>query len=179
MTITTLDNGLVIVPRPDWDSDADYPTRKMPRPVSIVRIHHTVTRATKNPCADARTVERVLDQRGLDGYNFLAHPSGVMLELAGDRVGEHTKGHNLDSYAYSLIGNYDRDQPTFIQLINIARCINLQRLDGQLVADLGAIDIVPHRATSATACPGANLVQPSLNGRNALQWIKWFAAIGA
>ncbi len=180
MAITVIENGFVFVPRPDWDYDADYPSASLRTPVSKVYIHHTVTNPTANPCNDARTVERVLDTRGLSGYNYLSHPDGTILELAGEKRGAHTKGQNSTSIAFSLIGNYDHLQPTMMQLVNIARCINLLRLKGVLASDLERIQILPHSAApgAATACPGANVREPRINGRTGVEWIRWFAATG-
>lgn len=110
--------------------------------------------------------------RGLaPGYSYVIHPSGVVLEGAGRMVGAHTARHNSKSYGLSFMGNYDRHQPTLAQLVAAARTINLLRLDGALVADLGGIAILGHRDTKATACPGAN-IYPLLN------WIRWFAHMG-
>lgn len=176
MTITQLPNGFVFVPRADWTS-SPLPTATIHTPVDIIRIHHTVTPVTNDPCADFRTVQRALKGRGLDGYNYLAHPSGVIGELCGTRKGEHTKGHNDDSYAFSLVGNYESQMPTLLQLVNISRAINLLILDGK-VRPFPHLQIVPHRATSQTACPGRNIVTP-INGHTSLDWISLFVATGA
>jgi len=178
MAITLLPNGYTFVPRPDWDSDADYPSGTVKRPVNEFYIHHTVTNPTEDPCADARTVERVLDARRLDGYSYLNHPYGVVLEFAGDKRGEHTGGHNSTSYAMAFIGNYDQMHPSLSQLIAAARTINLLRLKGDLVPRLEDLKILPHQAVKATACPGANILLPNLNGRSAIEWIRWFAHTG-
>lgn len=179
MTITQLDNGYILVPRGDWDNQVDFPRGKVATPVKDIFIHHTVTNPTGDPCADARTVERVLDQRKLDGYSYLAHPSGVMLEFAGHNRGEHTSNHNSTSFAISLIGNYDMMQPTLIQLVNCARTINLLRLGGFVHPDLSQVKIRSHADVKATACPGANMRVAKINNATGVDWIRWFAATGA
>ena len=176
---TVLDNGFVFVPRREWDHSVDFPTGQVRRPVRDVFIHHTVIPPTDDPCADARCTESVLDARRLDGYSYLVHPSGVILEFAGSNRGEHTAKHNSTSYAYSFMGNYDMQQPSLAQLVNVARCINLQRIKGDVVKDIGQLRILPHSDVKATACPGANLRDSKINGSTALQWIKWFVATGA
>lgn len=178
MTIVKLDNGYVFVPREDWDHQVDFPTGRVARPVSDVFIHHTVTNPTGDPCRDARHVESILDERDLDGYSYLVHPSGVILQFAGSRRGEHTGGHNSTSYAFSFIGNYDEMQPTLAQLVNTARCLNLLRLNGDVVPTLGDVRIRPHSDVKTTACPGVNVRDNTLGGHTPLEWIRWFAGTG-
>lgn len=178
MAITMLKNGFIFVPRANWDFSVDFPRGQVRRPVTDIFIHHTVTKATKDPCHDARVVEGVLDERDLDGYSYLCHPSSVILEFAGQNRGEHTGNHNLTSYAYSLIGNYDQMQPTLAQLVNIARAINLQRLAGHVTRDLSKLHIRPHSDVKATACPGANMRHATINGATGIDWIRWFVHTG-
>lgn len=179
MSIKELGDGLIFVTRAGWDNSVDFPTGQVVRPASKVFIHHTVTTPTADPCKDARTVEAVLDSRGLDGYSYLSHPSGIILEFAGEHRGEHTAKHNSTSYAFSLIGNYENDYPTLPQLLSIARCINLMRLKGDLVPRLEDIQILPHSAVKATACPGLHVRDAKYNGHTPLEWIRWFAGTGA
>ena len=184
MTIRTLDNGYILVPREDWGARHYAGRTPMPRPVSEVVIHHTVIDPegpegydsdldpTDDPCDDMRRVENVLRARGLaPGYSYVIHPSGVVLEGAGRMKGAHTAGHNGRAYGLSFMGNYDRHDPTLAQLVAAARTINLLRWDKALVSDLGGVSILGHRDTKATACPGANLY-PLLN------WIRLFAHQG-
>jgi hypothetical protein len=151
----------------------------MSKGIKEVNIHHTVTKPTNDPCADMRQVEVTLHRRGLaPGYSFTAHPSGVILAGADKMVGAHTSGRNKLSYGISLIGNYDEMQPTLAQLVNIARTINLLRLTGHITSDLKQLKIQGHRATSATACPGSNMVNKNLNNASGIDWIRWFVATG-
>jgi hypothetical protein len=158
------------VGRSGWGARYSAGTRAMPKPVREVNIHHTVTGvsgpqgtdgdydATDDPCKDMRQVEAALQGRGLaPGYSFCIHPSGVILVGAGGNVGAHTAGRNSSSYGFALIGNYDRQQPTFAQLSSMGWLINLLRYTGALVPDLNAITVQGHRATKQTACPGANM----------------------
>lgn len=162
---------VLVVKRDQWGARFHAGTKDMPRPVSEVNIHHTVTRATDDPCKDARTVEYVLHQRGLaPGYSFLVHPSGVVLELAGGKIGAHTAGRNSKSYGISFIGNYDKDQPTWAALAAAGWLIRVLQFTGYIVPDLSKVTIQGHRATKATACPGANLA-PRMDA------IRWFAGV--
>lgn len=164
-----LPNGYTLVNRATWRPA--YPNNRplMPKPAHRVFIHHTVTPATNDPCADMRVVERALRSNGnLDpGYSFAVHPSGVVLEGAGHQIGKHTANHNSTSYGIALIGNYQVSQPTLAQIIAVSRTINLLRLGGHLsITDAAQID--PHQDVYATACPGINVL-----GRN-LDFIRWF-----
>jgi hypothetical protein len=143
----------------------------MPKPVSEVNIHHTVTPVTADPCKDMRLVEQVLHSRNLaPGYSFCVHPSGVILEGAGGMVGAHTAGRNARSYGISFIGNYDEQQPTWAALAAAGYLIRVLQFTGFIVPELHKVTIQGHRAWKATACPGANLA-PRMDA------IRWFAGV--
>lgn len=176
----TAENGYVFVPRREWDRDCDFPPRNLQDGIREVYIHHSVTPATADPCKDARLVEAVLDGRGLAGYSFLVHPSGTVLELAGfDRVGEHTSGQNSESIGICFIGNMQNDKPTLGSLVAAARTINLGKLGGHIAMDMPIENILPHQAVKQTACPGKNMLEPWINGRSGMDWIRWFVATSA
>lgn len=166
--------GYVFLHRGDWDASVDFPLRQLRKPVDEVYLHHSVTRATASPCDDTATIERILDQRGLEGYNYVIHPSGVVSELAGERRGEHTYGKNSTSIGICFVGNFDNEQITMAAIVAASRTINLLRLKGDLVADLDALQILHHRQVRSTACPGAN--NEDINGRPLRDWVRWFAA---
>lgn len=185
MSISTLPNGQIIVPRADWGARHSPGRKPMAKAATKVFIHHTtidpvggakgydgVLTPSDDPCRDMRRLEDVLEARGLaPGYSYVAHTSGVLLEGAGKMVGAHTGGHNSEGYGFAVMGNFDTHQPTLAQLLAIARGINLLRLDGSLVSDLSKIEILGHRDTKATACPGANMYP-------LLGWIRLFAMGG-
>lgn len=175
MTITT-ENGYVFVPRADWGARHSAGRSPMPAQVDEIYFHHTVTRPSGDPCADMRSVESVLHQRGLaPGYSFVFHPSGVVLEGAGFNKGAHTDGHNSRGYGFSFIGNYDEQPLTLAQLIAASRTVNLLRLSGRLAPDLAKIAMKFHREIKPTACPGAHAVNVG-DGRSVKDWVRWFAA---
>ena len=162
---------VLVVKRDQWGAKYSAGRKAMPKPVAEVNIHHTVTPATDDPCADMRTVERVLQSRDLaPGYSFCIHPSGIILEGAGGNVGAHTAGRNSRSYGFSFIGNYDNMQPTWAQLAAAGYLIRVLQFTGFIVPDLATVTIQGHRATKATACPGANLA-PRMDA------IRWFAGV--
>ena len=171
-----LDNGFIYVPHGEWSRRPTGGRGRRGGPVKqkmgvdTVFIHHTVTIAqgdqsligqldpSDDPCKDARVIEQILDNRNLlPGYSYIVHPSGVVLECAGDYIGAHTENHNSTSKGIVLIGNFDQQQPTLAGLVGAARTINLLRLGGQLVGDLNKLKILGHRNSKSTACPGANL----------------------
>lgn len=162
---------VLVVKRDQWGAKYHAGTQNMPKPVAEVNIHHTVTKATDDPCKDMRLVEQVLHSRGLaPGYSFCVHPSGIILEGAGGKIGAHTAGRNARSYGFAFIGNYDRDQPTWAQLAAAGYLIRILQFTGFIVPELHRVTIQPHRATKATACPGANLA-PRMDA------IRWFAGV--
>lgn len=181
----TLDNGLIIVEHGEWSKRATgsrsngKPRIPLGNGLHKVFIHHSVTIAqgdpaqighldpSDDPCADARRVEAILAERGLlPGYSYLVHPSGVILECAGDYVGAHTEGHNSSSVAFCLIGNFDKQQPTLAALVNISRSINLLRWSGRLASDFDKLLIMGHRHVGQTACPGVNVANVLNNIRD-------------
>ena len=185
----TLDNGLVVVEHKEWSKRqlgkrSNGTSFKLGKNLKKVFIHHSVTIAqgdpariaeldpSDDPCRDARHIEDILAKRGLlPGYSFLVHPSGVVLELAGEYVGAHTENHNSSSVAFCLIGNFDVQSPTLPAFVNTARSINLLRLGGRLTPDLAQLQIMGHRAVGQTACPGINVV-------NHIGHIKGFVTAG-
>lgn len=153
-------NEPIVVQRDQWGAQFSAGRTPMPKPVSEVNIHHSVTRASRHdPCKDMRQIERVLEQRGFaPGYSFCVHPTGVILVGAGGNKGAHTEGRNGVSYGICFIGDFTRDHPTVSALASAGWLINLMRYTGALVPRLEDITIQGHRATKATACPGDNLM---------------------
>lgn len=161
----------IVVQRDQWGARYSAGRKPMPKGIREINIHHSVTalegggKAYDNSLDDPHVlariigrVERVLHDRGLaPGYSFTFHPSGVILVGAGGNVGAHTGGRNSVSYGFCLLGNYDIAQPTFAQFASMAWMIQFMRWTGALHSDLDAIKIQGHRATKATACPGANM----------------------
>lgn len=193
--IVKLDNGFIGVGRDAWGAKHSPGRTPMPQMVYEVNIHHTVTLltggglaydgkldATDDPCRDMRTVEGVLNERGLaPGYSYCFHPSGTTLEGAGLMKGAHTSGRNGLSYGLSLMGNFDIHGVTYEQPVAMARVINMLRLAGRLPAKLDDLSIKLHRDHKATACPGAHAVRMPLgDGRwgTIADVVRWYAALG-
>lgn len=171
-----LDNGYIFVPHKEWSGrvqglrSGGKPAIPQVKGAKKVYIHHSVTIAqgdpaqighldpSDDPCRDARKIEDILFNRGLlPGYSHMIHPSGVVLEGAGRFIGAHTHGQNSTSKGLVLIGNFDIQQPTLAAIIAASRTINLMRLDGQVAGDMKQVQVLGHRDSVGTACPGANL----------------------
>jgi N-acetylmuramoyl-L-alanine amidase len=127
----------------------------MRRRVSDIFIHHSVTTPTNDPAADARSLDRIGRQRfGRFSYSYVIHPSGVVLEGAGDTVGAHTSGHNSTSLGICFIGNFENQDPTDAALDACNDLIRVLKFGG-LVAPRPKVRA--HRAVKTTACPGGRL----------------------
>lgn len=161
----------IIVQRDEWGARHSPGRSPMPAPVNALRIHHTVTTPTADPCRDMRNIERILNQRGLaPGYSFTIHPSGVILVGAGSNKGAHTSGQNGTSYGIAFIGNYESTEPNWAQFAAAGYLMNALRFVGAIPADLHETWIAPHSDTSSTACPG-RLLRPKLEA------IRWWAGM--
>jgi len=130
-------------------------------------LHHSVTRATADPIADARTVARIGVQRfGRLSYSWLVHPDGTILQGQDGHVGAHTRGQNSTTEAICCIGNFEQDHPTEAMCASIALIIGIR---GQTL--LGGHRDAPG---AATLCPGKNL-QSAVEGLryHAERWEGW------
>jgi len=130
-------------------------------------LHHSVTRATADPIADARTVGRVGVQRfGRLSYSWLVHPDGTILQGQDGHVGAHTRGQNSTSEAICCIGNFEKELPTeeMCAAVSLIVAVRAKPLLGGHRDAPGA----------ATACPGRNL-QSAIPGlqANAERWEGW------
>lgn len=121
------------------------------RPLQRVILHHTAS-----PIASTR-VDDILRwhlQRGMSGigYHFVVAPDGVIHSTRWiQRVGAHTRGHNLDSVGVALIGNFERETPTSAQVNALVSLLkDLQR-------EYGIARLQLHGDLTATRCPGRNL----------------------
>lgn len=128
--------------------------------VDTIFVHHSVTRATSNPKADARDIQAIHFGRGYSdiAYTLLAHPSGVELEarVLGNQatVGAHTKDHNSTAIAICAIGNYENEPVSQMLIDSINRCVQYAKDKGWVTANP---KIRSHSEVFSTACCGRNL----------------------
>jgi hypothetical protein len=112
-------------------------------------LHHSVTKASKNPVTDAKVIANIgISRFGRMSYSFVVHPDGTILEGQNGHVGAHTKGQNSTTQAVCAVGNYETDKPTPEMLAAIRILI------GKYGPLLGGHRDAPG---AATACPGRNL----------------------
>ena len=114
-----------------------------------VWLHHSVTKASKNPVTDAKVIANIgISRFGRLSYSFIVHPDGTILEGQNGHVGAHTRGQNSTSQAICAVGNYETDKPTPEMLAAIRT----------IIAKYGPL-LGGHRDApgAATACPGRNL----------------------
>lgn len=140
-----------------WGSTGPAGPASMTLPSRGVWIHHTVTTPTGDPYADARTIERIgIDRFGRGSYSWLIHPSGVVMQMQGHRIGAHTGGHNSTSHGLAFIGNHDVHRPTAEALAAAGALLRHGHRRGwwRQARPLGG-----HRdaAGASTACPGRHL----------------------
>lgn len=91
------------------------------------------------------------------GYHYVIEKINDRYEiLVGrmlDEVGSHASGHNSNSIGICCIGNYEIDYPDGEMVLLLRRLVNA------LCSVLGikAENVIGHRDTKATACPGKHL----------------------
>ena len=158
--VETLEQALapadLVNPRASWGArapacqSADAPRR--------IYLHHTVTpfRDALSPEARMRQIQAYhMDTQGWCdiGYHYVVSPDGRIWQgRPENRLGTHVANHNTNSTGISFMGNYMEDHPTDRQLANTGRLVRWLR-DTYGVAR----DLIGHRDTNATACPGDHL----------------------
>jgi hypothetical protein len=153
------------------------------RTLSTAILHHTAGAEPASPAQSAAIVRGIylyhVRGNGWDdiGYNFLVDRFGQIFEgryggVERNVVGAHSQGFNTGSFGVSLIGNYERRQPTAAARSAIMRLLSW-RLDVAHVDPVSNTPVVSggnpkfrpgfavwlravsgHRDTGYTSCPG-------------------------
>lgn len=155
--------AVTIVPRNEWGAKPARGVKLVAwTPKTPTRVHHTVSAMPSGSGKDLFEAEKEavreiqkyhMNTRKYNdiAYNFIIAPSGRVFECRGKNVeGAHTLGHNSDC-GVAFLGNYDKDQLTRAQIIAY------RVLRSRLGISKGTQ--MPHKATSATSCPGSNVVK--------------------
>ena len=159
-------------PREDWSQRSAkrvvaHPLTANGEPVSLLVLHHTVTR--DSPFFDVlRSVERFhLDGKYYDiAYNGAAsNSSDDWTDLRGPLVqggatGRNAAGHYVDGWSLSIVvpGDFQtrgKDNPRPVVVENVARLIVRWINDGHVNRDFR---LEPHRAHYQTSCCGDRLL---------------------
>lgn len=149
-----------IVTRDRWGSKSKWRYGDLVLPVRNVFLHHTVTTVTDFPYQDTRRVEAEgIARFGQMSYSYLFHPSGMILEGAGTKVGAHTKGNNSTAFGFALIGDYDDGAgadvwrvPTAEQIEAVRWLIYHLKVERNWLLDNALLKT--HQSVVATSCPG-------------------------
>lgn len=153
-----------IVSRDRWGSTSKWKYGNLALPVRNVFLHHTVTKVTAFPYKDAKVVENEgIARFGQMSYSYLVHPSGVILEGAGTKVGAHTKDNNSTSFGIALIGDYDNApgtdvwmDPSVTQIDAVRWLIYHLKVEKNWLNDAAVLQT--HQSVVATACPGNRVI---------------------
>ncbi|MFC7342429.1 peptidoglycan recognition protein [Saccharopolyspora griseoalba] len=175
-----------VVNRAQWGADeSDMTWAPEPTSLKATTVHHTAG-SNDYSCADSATIVRGIYHYhavelgwGDIGYHALVDECGTIFEgrsggMAGDVVGGHAAGFNRHTFGISMMGNFDRAQPSAATVESVSHLAAWKLDTAQIPADdrtrlvsegassskypEGApVDlpvIFAHRDVSKTACPG-------------------------
>ena len=150
---------LRVITRPEWGARYSDGYDDAPLPAKYLWLHQSATVAPDllPPFDDDDAAIRELDRIGQErfgagiSYTFAVTPTGRLYQgHTLRRTGTHTYGHNYDSRAIVLVGNYSVRQPTEAQLATVARLVRYGRDSGWWTSWLSG----GHRDVVTTDCPG-------------------------
>lgn len=172
-----------LITRKQWGARYKDGFRDRPMPIKTFWLHHSVTVAPDllppfdDDDAAVRTLEDIGQSRFNGGisYNQPVTPVGRMyVGVSPHREGAHTYGNNTDGFAFVLVGDYSKREPTAIQQELIARrMVELHRagLATRHTLNGGHRDS-PGAKVYPTSCPGdaAWRCIPKINARADQLW---------
>ncbi|XP_032512859.2 peptidoglycan recognition protein-like [Danaus plexippus] len=159
-TLSLVSSDCNVVPIEEWSGSNSNRVEKLPKPVNLVIIQHTVTTQcfTDTDCNKIINVIRNyhLNNRGFTdiAMSFLVGGNGKIYEGAGWHVGSHTRGYNNRSISLSFIGDFRTKLPSnealqaAIDFLDCAFYKNYLTMDYSLV---GTQQLIP------TLSPGEKL----------------------
>lgn len=153
-----------ILPRSAWASKPPIEGRmvKMPEPIRYLTLHHTGStrlvatdtasvRAYLNRVHEFHTSERMW---GDIGYHFAIDPAGRVWQARSlSRQGAHVKHHNEHNIGIVMLGNYDEQRASEIQLRSLASFFKRLATHYRIPSSR----IRSHQEWAPTACPGRYL----------------------
>lgn len=152
-----------IISRAEWGAHHPNGFGSRALPATQAWLHHSATLAPDlvPPFDDDYATIRALEELGQTrfgggiSYTRLITPAGLIFEGHSiGRVGSHTVNRNTVAVGYCLVGNYETQQPTTVQLRALAWCLQHDHQHGWL--DAPRLD-GGHRDLKDTACPGHHL----------------------
>jgi hypothetical protein len=135
-----------------------------------VTVHHTQGPQTMTEAQTVAAVKSVqyyhMVGRGREGkdtwddigYHFLIDGSGRVAEgRPAETLGAHAGGANQDNIGISMMGDFNRQQPTAAQIESLTRLVTFLAIKyGQNPSRQGFLE--PHRHYDNTDCPGKNMM---------------------
>ena len=155
-----------VIPRSAWAKGSPVPAlMDTMLPVSRITVHHDGmdTFSSRGEGDAASRLEKIRQAHrsknwGDIGYHYLVDPAGRVWEgrpLAWQ--GAHVANQNPGNLGICVMGNYEDQYPTDLQLETVERFVASQMR--QYRVPVGRV--FTHQELAATACPGRNL-QPQL-----------------
>jgi hypothetical protein len=153
----------------EWGVQPHEPWVSTPGPLSMLFIHHSVTKQlpVSATVGEEKEQMRLLDQighaRGFNGisYSWAVFPSGRCYEGRGWLVVEAaTKDFNTVSDSVALVGNYSQFALNDRHRAAIRKLINRAQRNGVFVRS--GLNVRAHREVAVTACPGTKVTDAEI-----------------
>lgn len=126
--------------------------------MKYLQIHHSASPRDTTTFDDIERWHRARGWNGC-GYNYVIDGQGKVY-IGRDEGSQLAAcpGHNKDSIAICVCGNFEEEKPNQPQLVRLRLMVS------NLRNDYPGIQLVGHNELKATACPGKNLISilPSL-----------------
>lgn len=161
LAVTELAREVPLIPRSEWAADVKPRRHRMrlTRAFELLTLHHSGV-SVKDMGDHRNSVMSHLDNTlaghlqlnyGDLGYHFAIDHVGRVWEGRSLRYeGAHVSHHNVRNIGIVLLGNFEKDNPTAVQLRS------MKALSLRLAEHYGIVrqHIVGHRDLAASACPG-------------------------
>lgn len=163
--------------RAEWGATGPRNSYSMKLPALGAHVHHTVMLVidrdgnldpTDDADDDMRRIESARPDLRVFPYSYCFHPSGIVAEGSGTRVGAHTAGFNSTSFGMSFMGNLSVSDPTSASIESVSQLLADKVLAGEMVPDFY---LKGHRDRKATECPGNNLYELLGAIKNRALWL--------
>lgn len=121
-----------------------------PKVITHIVVHHSAS----HPSTTVAEITKWHLERGFSkiGYHKIITDEGLIHDGRPEsEVPASVKGFNKGTLAVCLTGSFNRDTPTFYQLVSLELVIQEWKLK------YPAAKVVAHRELSPTICPGDNL----------------------